>query len=67
MRRIEDMLEACEDAAELDDTDSAATPRKRTFSRWERDFLESIRDQWDGLGRLSKRQEEILTQLYDKT
>lgn len=67
MSRIEDMLNTCECSAELDDTDSAATPRKRTFTKWERDFLESIREQWDDRGRLSERQEEILTQLYDKT
>ena len=65
--RIEDMLRACEDAAAFDDTDSAATPRKRTFNKWERDFLESVREQFDERGRLSDRQEQVLMRLYDKT
>lgn len=65
--RIEDMLDACEKAAEFDDLDTPSTPRRRTFTKWERDFLESVRDQWDDRGTLSARQEEILTDLYDKT
>ena len=67
MSRIEEMLQACEEAVELDDLDSPATPRKRTFSKWERDFLVSIRDQFDDRGTLSARQEEVLTELCDKT
>jgi len=64
---IEDMLAACEEAAELDDTDTPATPRKRTFTPWERNFLTSVREQWDERGSLSPRQSEILTELYDKS
>lgn len=67
MSRIEDMIAACEQEAELDELASPATPRRATFTKWERDFLESIRDQWDDRGRLSERQEEILTELCDKT
>ena len=51
----DDMLAECEKAAEFDDLDTASTPRKRTFTKWERDFLESVREQWDARGTLSGR------------
>lgn len=67
MDDIEEMLEACEGQAELDDaTRGPSTPRKPTFNKWERDFLESIREQFDDRGRLSERQKEILEGLYER-
>lgn len=65
---VEEMLEACETQVEFDNATagSASTPRKPTFNKWEHDFLESIRDQFENRGTLSERQEEILQKLYDK-
>jgi len=64
---VEEMLEACEAQVELDNaTRGPSTPRKPTFNKWEHDFLESIREQFDSRGSLSERQEEILLKLYDK-
>lgn len=37
---------------------------KKTLTRWEEDFLVSIRDQFDRTGELSERQFEILEKLY---
>lgn len=64
---IEEMLDACERAAELDDQDSAATPIQCTYTAWERSFLESVREQFDDRGSLSGRQLAILQELYDKS
>ena len=36
----------------------------RGLSKWEEQFLESIRDQFDSRGSISDRQEEILEQIY---
>jgi hypothetical protein len=61
------MLALCEEQAKFDDaTAGPSTPRRPTFTKWERDFLESIRDQYDMRGRLSEKQEDILQQMYDK-
>jgi hypothetical protein len=62
-----EMLEACEEQAELDDaTRGPSTPRKPTFNKWEHDFLESIREQYEERGFLTEKQEEILERLYER-
>jgi len=47
------MLEVCESEMEK-------------LSDWEQNFIESISDQFTNFGKLSIKQEEILTKLYDK-
>lgn len=38
------------------------------LTKWERDFMESITEQWDRTGSLSRKQQEILERIYaDKT
>lgn len=62
-----EMLDACEEQAEFDDaTRGPSTPRKPTFNKWERDFLESIRERYEERGSLSDRQMEILEGLYER-
>lgn len=34
------------------------------LTKWERDFVESIQDQFDDTGSISGRQEEILERIY---
>ena len=64
---VEEMLAACEAQVEFANaTRGPSPPRKPTFNKWEHDFLESIREQFDSRGSLSERQEEILQKLYDK-
>ena len=53
-KEVESVLSACEDSSER-------------LSSWERDqFLPSIRDQFDRLGRITEKQQEILDQIYQK-
>jgi len=47
----EEWLEACEEYAER-------------LTKWEQDFVESLREQWDRRGSLSERQLEILERIY---
>lgn len=68
MSDVETMLQQCEEAAEFDDnTSGPSTPRKPTFNKWERGFLDDIREQWNSVGRLSVGQEDKLRELWDKT
>ncbi len=46
------MLEGCED--------------KKNLTDWEKNFIDSIAQQFDDHGRLSDRQCEILEKIYDK-
>jgi len=52
-KQIEQMLGACEDFTER-------------LTDWERSFIESIREQFDGGGSLSERQTEVLERIYCK-
>lgn len=64
---IEDLLIDCESAADFDDRhNNAATPRNATLNKWERDFITSIRDQFDSSGMVSVRQLEKLKQIHRK-
>jgi hypothetical protein len=49
--RIGEVLEACEDNADR-------------LTSWERNFLDSVSEQWEGRHWLSERQREILEKLY---
>lgn len=59
--QLETWLGDCEEAAQVDPS-RGGTP----FSDWEREFLESIRQQFDERGSLSERQAEILKGLWDR-
>lgn len=37
------------------------------LSEWERNFIESVSDQWTRNKRLSEKQKEILGKIWDKT
>jgi hypothetical protein len=52
-----ELLEECEAAAEI---------LECNLTNWEREFLESVREQYDDRGRLTARQEEILQQIHEK-
>ena len=59
------MLASCEEQAGFDDaTRGPSTPRKPTFNKWERDFLESIQEQYDARGSLTDKQMGTLEDLY---
>jgi hypothetical protein len=45
-----------------------ATGPHKGLTKWEKDFTESLRDQVEGSGSMSQRQEEILERIYtDRT
>jgi hypothetical protein len=56
-----ELLEECEAAAEILECNGGPD-----LTDWEREFLESVREQYDDRGRLTIRQEEILQQIHDK-
>ena len=58
---VESILEDCENVMNV--SRSAGGPG---FTTWEKDFLESIREQYDMRGTLSDRQQEILQEIWDK-
>ena len=39
---------------------------ERRLSEWERNFIESISDQWNRNRRLSDKQKEVLGKIWDK-
>jgi hypothetical protein len=62
MADIKEMIEGCESAAETPVQNGGTN-----FSQWEREFLESVSEQYESRGSLTERQVEILAKLYDKT
>lgn len=60
-RDIREMLDDCESAKDI--------PRSRGgpgFNDWEKEFLESVVDQFDTEGSLSRKQESVLTRMWEK-
>lgn len=52
---------------ELESVISDCESNSERLSRWERDtFLPSIREQFDRLGRLTRKQQDVLEQIYLK-
>lgn len=58
---VEEMLDICEEQADVPKHNGGAG-----FNQWEREFLESIREQFDSRCRLSSAQVAVLRRLYDR-
>lgn len=50
----------------LDDCLSAISARNCPFSPWDREFLESVAEQWEERQSLSERQQDALRDIWDK-
>lgn len=50
----------------LDDCFNAITTRNCPFTDWEKEFLESVSEQWDERQRLSEKQRDTLKDIWDK-
>ena len=50
----------------IEDCCSALDARNCPFTAWEKEFVESIYEQWDDKGWLSERQKEVLQKIWNK-
>ncbi len=50
----------------LDDCDAERTARNGTLTAWEREFIESLRMQWDEGPGLTDRQIAILQEIWER-
>ena len=57
MEQVEDALEDCQ---------SALRASNCPFSSWEREFIESVVEQWEERQHLTSRQREVLAEIWDK-
>ncbi len=57
LEEIDDVLSECQSALEASNC---------PFSDWERDFIESVTDQFDRKGSLSEKQRETLKKIWEK-
>lgn len=60
------MIEREEIQQMLEDCNEARTCSNSPFSPWEKEFIESVTDQFDQRGSLSPKQLDILGGLWDK-
>jgi len=58
---IEEMLDDCDEASSVPQENGGPG-----YSEWELEFLDSVREQFNGTGRLSDKQREKLTELWNK-
>jgi len=50
----------------LDDCNSALTATNCPFTAWEKEFLESVAEQWEEREYLSEKQRDTLKRIWDK-
>lgn len=52
--------------AALEDCETAMSASNCPFTQWEKEFIESIGEQFDERGGLTTKQEQILEKIWDK-
>lgn len=50
----------------LEDCESAMSASNCPFTAWEREFVESLVEQWDEKQHLTGRQRDVLAEIWDK-
>ena len=50
----------------IEDCENALPATNCPFTKWERDFVESVSEQWEDKEFLSERQQEVLGRIWEK-